>query len=287
MKSPCAVRSLAALSLLLALSGCARSPEAARRKLEGDGIAFTPAEFVRRAGTDPWRTLELFLRAGMNPDIKADVERMEGVTALMVAARAGREDVARNLRDWGARVDVQTRQGDTALIYAASGSWPAIVQFLVRSGADPNHSNRLGETALMRAIPAPWPQQDEQRAVDGINALLAGGAQIDARAPDGATALHAAIARAQLRVVKLLLLRGANPNLAGGRQNASPLMHAVQADLPEVAAALLRSGADPAEPGLWEAVQGGLRSHGPAMRETLRNGGVPEPPTSAGVRVSP
>ncbi len=144
-----------------------------------------------------------------------------------------------------------------------------------------------GKRRSLRAIPAPWPQQDEQRAVDCINALLAGGAQIDARAPDGATALHAAIARAQLRVVKLLLLRGADPNLAGGRQNASPLMHAVRADLPEVAAALLRSGADPAEPGLREAVQGGLRSHGPAMRETLRNGGVPEPPTETGVRVSP
>jgi serine/threonine-protein phosphatase 6 regulatory ankyrin repeat subunit B len=211
----------------------------------------------------------------MQPDIKGDTGRMEGATALMVASAAGREDVVRSLRAWGARVDVATRQEDTALIYAASASWPEIVRFLLLSGADPNQANRAGATALMRAIPAPWPPQDEPRALDCVNALLASGAQIDAKARDGATALHEAIGRTQLRFVRLLLLRGADPNLAGGPQNVSPLLHAIRADLPEVAAVLLRGGAEPTEPGLVEAVSYGLRTHGEDMIEVLRAASVP------------
>src|SRR5262249_50543206 len=151
-------------------------------------------------------------------DIRADVDRSEGMTALMVAARAGREDVVRRLREWGATIDLETRVGDTALIHAASASRPEIVRFLLVTGSDPNHANRAGETPLMKAAPAPWPQHDEQGALDCINVLLAAGARVDGRAPDGSTALHDAIARGQLRVLRLLLLRGADPNLAGGRQ---------------------------------------------------------------------
>ena len=142
-------------------------------------------------------------------------------------------------------------------------------------GADVNHANRRGETALLLSIPAPWPQQDRDRALDCINQLLAAGARVNSRSDDGATALHAAIGRAQLAAVRLLLLRGADPNLKGGAQNTSPLRHAIDADMAEIARALLRAGANPAEPGLWEAVQGGLRTNEAAMREALRQGGVP------------
>jgi hypothetical protein len=262
------------LCLALALCACKVSPEAARKKLEGDGIAFTPAEFVKRAATDPWPTLELFLRAGMDPNIKGDTEKLEGVTALMVASRAGRDDVARRLHEAGADVNKETRQGDTALIHAASGGFPAVVRYLLLSGADVHHANRRGETALLLAIPAPWPQQDEARAVDCVNQLLVAGAKVNQRSPDGSTVLHAAIGRAQLLIVRLLLLRGADPNLKGGQQNASPLMHAIRADQPQIVEALLRSGADPKEPGLLESVNDGLRTNGPAMREALRKGGV-------------
>ena len=267
-------RRLAGAALLLGLSTCQVSPEKARAKLAKDGIAFTPAEFVRRAGTDPWSTLELFLKAGMDPNIKADADRLEGVAALMVASRAGRAEIVERLRQAGADVNAQTRQGDTALIHAASTNRPAVVRYLLQAGADVNHANRRGETALTLGIPAPWPQQDEAGAVDCVNQLLAAGARVNDRAQDGTTPLHEAIARKQLAVVRLLLLRGANPNLKGGKQNNSPLRHAIAADEPQIAEALLRSGADPNEAGLLESVQDGLRTNGPAMREVLRKGGV-------------
>lgn len=267
-------RRLAGALLLLALCACQVSPEKARAKLAEDGIAFTPAEFVRRAGTDPWSTLELFLKAGMDPNIKADADRLEGVTALMVASRAGRAEIVERLRGVGADVNAQTRQGDTALIHASSANWPAVVRYLLQAGAEVNHANRRGETALALGIPAPWPQQDEARAVDCVNQLLAAGARVNNRAEDGTTPLHEAIARKQLAVVRLLLLRGANPNLKGGKQNSSPLRHAIAADEPQIAEALLRSGADPNETGLLESVQDGLRTNGPVMREVLRKGGV-------------
>ena len=263
------------LLLLTAIAACSRSPETARRKLASDGIALTPAEFVRRAGTDPWPALELFLIAGMDPNIKADVERLENVTALMVASRAGREEIVRRLRESGADVSAQTRQGETALMYAASAGRPAVVRYLLRMGADVNQANRRGETALLLSIPAPWPQQDQERALDCVNQLLAAGASVNSRSADDATALHAAIGRAQLAAIRLLLLRGADPNLKGGPQNTSPLRHAIDADAADIARALLRAGANPTEPGLWEAVQGGLRTNEAAMREALRQGGVP------------
>jgi ankyrin repeat protein len=264
----------AVLTLLLALCACALSPEAARKKLAGDGIPFTPGEFVRRAGTDPWPTLELFLRGGMDPNMKADADRLENVTALMVASRAGRREVVQRLCEAGANVNAQTRQGDTALIHAASANWPGVVAYLLLAGADVHHANRRGQTALTLGIPAPWPQQDEARAIDCVNMLLAAGARVDGRAGDGTTPLHEAIARAQLAVVRLLLLRGADPNRKGGKQNKSPLRHAIEADQPQTAEALLRSGADPKEPGLLESVQEGLRTNGPAMHEVLKKGGV-------------
>lgn len=269
------VRVPGVLLLLTALAACSRSPEAARRKLASDGIALTPAEFVRRSGTDPWPSLELFLAAGMDPNSKADVERLENVTALMVASRAGREEIVRRLSESGADVNAQTRQGGTALMYAASAGWPAVVRYLLRMGADVNHANRRGETALLLSIPAPWPQQDQERALDCVNQLLAAGASVNSRSADGATALHAAIGRDQLAAVRLLLLRGADPNLKGGTQDFSPLRHAIDAEAPGIALALLRAGANPTEPGLWEAVHEGLRTNGAAMREALRQGGVP------------
>lgn len=274
---PAARRLTAALCLEAALVACSISPEAARKKLSDRGIAFTPEEFVRRAGSDPWPVLELFLAGGMDPNTKADAGvSLEGVTALMAAARSGRLEVVRRLRDAGGRVDAETRQGNTALMYAGSGCHPEVIAFLLSTGADANHANRAGETALLWAIPASWPAEAPPCAADGVNRLLAAGAGVNTRSRDGETPLHAAIGRKQLSLVRLLLLRGADPNLKGGRQNSSPLMHAVLADQAGIVAALLSAGADPREPGLVQSVSGGLRSNGDAVREALRKGGVRE-----------
>ena len=211
----------------------------------------------------------------MDPNIKADVDRLENVTALMVASRAGREEIVKRLREAGADVNAQTRQGDTALVYAAQGGQPGVVRDLLQAGADVHHANRLGQTALILAIPAPWPDRDQAHAVDCVNLLLAAGARANDRTADGNTPLHEAIGRAQVGVVRLMLLRGADPNLKGGKQGSSPLLHAIRADQPQIAEALLQSGANPSEPGLMAAVSDGLRTNGPAMREALRKGGVP------------
>lgn len=268
------VRLIAALCLPAALS-CGVSPEAARKKLADSGVPFTPEEFVRRAGSDPWTTLELFLSGGMDPNTKADAgASLEGVTALMAAARAGRLDTVRRLRDAGGRIDAETRQGNGALMYAASGCHPDVIAFLLSSGADVSHGNRAGETALLWAIPASWPAEAPPCAADGVNRLLAAGAGVNVRSRDGETALHEAIGRKQLSLVRLLLLRGADPNLKGGRQDSSPLKHAVLAEQAGIVAALLAAGADPREPGLLESVGGGPRSNGDAVREALRKGGV-------------
>jgi ankyrin repeat protein len=243
----------AAALLLLALSACDASPEGAREKLARRGIQFTFTEFVRRAGSDPWSTLELFLRGGMDPNVKGDADpKLEGVTALMVASRSGRGDVVRRLRDAGAGVDIQTRAGNTALMYASAGCSPQTVQVLLLSEADVNHANHHGETALAWAIPSNWEGDTPACAVDCINQLILAGARLDDKARDGATPVHTAISRGQLSVLRLFLRRGADPNLRGGQLDVSPLQHAVRQDQVDMVKTLLREGADATEPHLLE-----------------------------------
>ena len=261
-------RGFFAALLLLALSACELSPDEAREKLARRGIQFTSTEFVRRAGADPWPTLELFLRGGMDPNMKGDFDsKLEGVTALMVASRSGRVEVARRLHEAGAEVDAQTRAGNTALMYASAGCQLETIQFLVRSGAAVTHANNHGETALIWAIPANWEGDTPACAVDCINELITAGARVNERSRDGSTPLHTAISRGQSSVVRLLLRRGADPNLRGGQLDVSPLQHAVRTDQVDMVKSLLRANADATEPHLLEWA--GVTNQGQMIRGLL------------------
>jgi len=56
-------------ALLLLLTGCQQSPEQARKELAELGVEFSPSVFHESAENGDVVVVELFLTAGMNPDI--------------------------------------------------------------------------------------------------------------------------------------------------------------------------------------------------------------------------
>lgn len=169
------------------------------------------------------RLVEMLLAAdaepeGANPD---------GQTALMLAIRTGETAVVEMLIDAGADVNtVESFRNQTPLMWAAAASRNAgeTVRLLLAEGAE----------VEPRSLYLDWPNQitaeprAQYRPVGGLTALLYAarggcfdcvGALIDAGAdvnrptPEGITALMLALDNDHNEVARLLLDRGANPEL--------------------------------------------------------------------------
>ncbi|MGB6449563.1 MAG: ankyrin repeat domain-containing protein [Steroidobacteraceae bacterium] len=159
-------------------------------------------------------------------DAGADVEspNAEGQTALMTVARSNHVDVAQLLIARGANVNArESWRGQTALMWAAAMSEPEMVRLLLHHGADPNTRSSIRNWAR-RVTAEPRPQN---RPVGGLTALLfaaregcapcaealvRGGAKIDFADPDGISPLLMATLNARWDVAASLIKAGANPN---------------------------------------------------------------------------
>jgi len=163
------------------------------------------------------------LKAGANPNATLG----EGQTVLMTAARAGNPEVLKALIAHGANVNAQEHDlGETALMWAAAENHAGAVKVLAENGADLNarsapanfpaqrfttsgmvstYLNRGEWTALMYAA--------RQDAKEGVNALVAAGADLNLRDPDGTNALSFAILNAHYDLAAILIEAGANPDV--------------------------------------------------------------------------
>ena len=200
-----------------------------------------------------------------------------GETVLMTAARAGSVEVVNLLlaRD----ADVNAREPSmhqTALMFAAAGRHRAVAEALVAAGADVNAASKGGSTALHFAV--------QQADIPTARLLLDADADVHAAMTvrqmdqftlglvetfDGQTPLWLAITNCRKDGLEyfgstephpvgltcpaneelgiLFLERGADPNQADGARFL-PLQRAVQTGMENLAAALLRHGADPNSP---------------------------------------
>ncbi len=141
--------------------------------------------------------------------------------------------------------------GLSALTVAAyHGQWPIVERIRVAGpDLDRYEAAIVGDEDRLRTL---LDEADGERAVEREAAALAGtnGAEpipepVDERSADGFTALHLAAFFGRAEVVRLLLARGANPNLwATGSLYVQPLHSAVAGGHEEAARLLIEGGAE-------------------------------------------
>jgi ankyrin len=206
-------------------------------------------------------------------------EREHQQTALMWAVAQRHSEVVRQLLDAGADIRARSltypqtvvgeqtqragreelnytvlRGGATALLFAARVGDVESARLLLKAGADSNDAQPDGVSALVLAA------HSGQGAVGAL--LLEHGADPNAFG-SGYSALHAAILRSDLNLVKALLARGADPNaritkgtplrrdttdwnLPATLIGSTPYLLAARFLEPEIMPVLVAGGADPA-----------------------------------------
>jgi ankyrin repeat protein len=261
----CTNRSAPMVERLLAAGGNANAT-----LLSGETVLMTCA----RAGDA--RAVRALLAGGADANAK---EHEHQQTALMWAAAQQHPDVVRLLIE--ARADIRARSltyaqtvvgeqtqragreelnytvlrgGVTPLLFTARVGDVESARLLLKAGADPNDAQPDGVSALVLAA--------HSGNGNVAAALLEHGADPNAFG-SGYTALHAAILRSDVSLVKALLARGANPNtrIAKGTPmrrdttdwnlpatliGSTPYLLAARFLEPELMSALVASGADPA-----------------------------------------
>ena len=169
------------------------------------------------------RMVKMLLDAGAEPE----GANQDGQTALMLAIKTGEVSVVDMLIKAGANVNATEEfQNQTPLIWAATAPRNAgdLVRLLLARGAD----------VKPRALYTDWPSQitSEPRAqyrpvggltallyaardgcYDCVDALIAAGADMNMPTPEGVTPLMLALDNDHNDVARLLLDRGANPEL--------------------------------------------------------------------------
>ncbi len=175
--------------------------------------------------------------------VKARSRGYDQTVTSEVTQRAGREELNYTV----------PRGGSTPLLFAARSGDAESVRLLVAAGADVEEALPNGTTALTLAAHS----GHREAAI----ALLDKGADANAAAV-GYTALHAAVLRSDLGLIKALLAHGANPNvrmtkgtpmrrtsqdfdLPAALIPATPYLLAAKFLEPEIMRVLVAGGADP------------------------------------------
>jgi len=129
-------------------------------------------------------------------------------------------------------------QANDKLLRASSEGDSKQVSTLLAAGADPNATDRL-RTPLVYAI--------LHSSMETVDALIAGGADVNRPSPMGTTPLYAACGMGSTEVVRLLIAKGADVNGRALEEGITPLIAAINAEpiKIEIIQLLLKSGADP------------------------------------------
>ena len=211
----CTNRSAAMVERLLAAGADANAAS-----INGETVLMTCAR-----GGEP-RAVKALLVKGARVNVK---EKAHNQTALMWAAAQRHPDVTELLIEAGAEINAQSltyaqtvvgeqtqrfgreelnytvlRGGSTPLLFAARSGDTESARLLLAAGAQVNDALPDGTSALVLAAHS---GHGETAAL-----LLEKGANPDA-ADSGYTALHAAVLRSDLKLVRALLARKANPDL--------------------------------------------------------------------------
>lgn len=172
----------------------AASPDemSARARLAEKNIPYTETAFSRAVEEGDTGAVELFLAAGMRPDVKDAAGR----TALINAASRGSNNISEKLLRKGADVNARDNTGSTALMQSALGGHKDTTKVLLDRGADLNLTDNNGQTALIYAA--------AQGRTDIVRMLLNKGARADIKDNQGRDARAWAENNGRSDVVELL-----------------------------------------------------------------------------------
>lgn len=154
--------------------------------------------------------------------------------SLRAVAQSGNTQYLDRLLALGADIEDAGRDGSTALSWAAYCGRTAMIRKLLALGADKESRDDCGKTPLGHAV--------QENQLEAARTLLAAGANLDGNEHE--PLLTRAICNQRLRMVRLLLEHGADPNETRGDQPA-PLFVAVDVKKSRIVQLLLEFKADP------------------------------------------
>lgn len=161
------------------------------------GYSFEKESFFEANTRGELEVIELFLEAGMTPNVKT----RDGRTPLHFAAKAGRPEVVKTLLNGGANPDARFEElevrneestfttaeefayeANTALMYAALRGDTETVKILLDNGSDPNVRTKNGYTALVLVAAVSLDTRDREPQTEMMKILLRNGANPNVKA---------------------------------------------------------------------------------------------------------
>ena len=216
---------------------------------------------------------QILLEHGAEPNAKnhdgqAPLSRLFAHDERMLNDNSDPRSLAQLLLRHGANVNNQDKDNTTPLHLAMKARSYDLAQILLEHDSEPNMANKDGNTALLLALkpkPKPEPEPDsysflhpldkdakqdaEVLAANCVRLLLEHGSDVNAMGKDNTTPVLLAIERKMYDVTRMLLARGAEPNVKN-YYSSTPLHLLLQSDfsndddIPDLARLLLDRGAD-------------------------------------------
>ena len=193
-----------------------------------------------------WENVNMLLDLGANPNDR--VER--GYTLLHGLITLGRPEIVESLLKMGASPDAVNDAGNTPLVAALFDGHYDMVKILLKSGANPNIPDQDGNSPLNIVTSDNGIDFNDVLRLNCARLLIDKGAKLNDRDSEGCVPLSHAAGENNLRMVNLLLERGADATLADNDgdtplHRAAALEDADEDDNSAIIKALLAAGADP------------------------------------------
>lgn len=157
-----------------------------------------------------WNNCTDIVRVLLSNGADPNITKHDGWTPLIAASLLGHLSIVEELFQKGAFINTQAKDGVTPIYVASQDGHAMVVRFLLDKGADFYLTKTDSETSITTS---PLVIACQNGHSDIVELLLEKDIkQINARNPEsGATPLFIASYHSQAAVVKLLLMRGANP----------------------------------------------------------------------------